>query len=1720
MAKQAKLADGTILQFPDETPDSVMDATVKKHLGVQEEPGMLSQVGNSALQSLGGAESLVRMPWNVLAGSAAKGIRTGAEMLAGNPLDYSLARGDESAQAISIDPKIKSSAGVDEMLGKAYEGVRSTAGEIASSGPGWNPNMKGGDAELLLKNEAANRSLGEMGLDTMAFKGVENLRGLAHVKSAPVSPYAAAKKAMGVEHLTDAEFVDLLEAKKKGVPVEEKPSAGPLQNELPLVERNDPLAGARESAAGEIRTLLEQQEFLRREQTGTKDMFQDTGLEKEATGLEPKKETQGGTIEPEGIPFPDQVETGLPKTRETIQDTGTPDATQYPLRAETAAERPASIPYSNTIFDYVYSRFPELTEKIARDPVANRLMTEVEKWTDHMKATMEQAGSALTGGVRTAKTSIELMPGVKTEGPRDIVTSKRAQAEMDRLKAEYERSAQRLDVAVRQLSERLKSTSKGLGSDIANNAKFADWVNERIGSSGPTSPGKDYVGKPYIEGAASGNLKKSGLALSPSKEGKGLPLTNPEFHQTLVDLIAKGDTRGVIDHIVANSKSKYLRELADALSDMGILPTIREGNTPFLHVENGKLIWKPTDPTMVEIYKTKYGAWYEPVVHGITIRSLRDLEVTILHELTHAATQGALYKYENFRMADVVKIADPRERAVAHAVLSIKELMSEVQSKAKGKWADTGFSNVYEFITYGLTDPSMGRWLDKQTISSRARAYLGETYKNLSNWGQIFMKAVSDIMGWKGTPTSFEALLAHTRSIIENQSQATQMHAFTDPMFEGVRPIKDGFQEFKDSLPKPYQHMAESLWKDRPEAKVETSFTNDKQLVVADTLKSITGIDNNYTPLTKPFKEVRDYLMGGEDINGSKLGQLLVSGGKMYAQQTKSRVIKYATDVINASKRAQEVATYNKLFAKDGIISSWERLTKAEQGTLWDYVKQYKFKEWRTTEQMTKDGFSPKQIEAYQAGKRHLEQTINEINAERVVHGEKEITPMPGYFPSRWKGNFYFEVNKIHSDGRKELVRIETGDRKGIKGLEGTRQRFIKEHPEYEVSDLKERPRYGDMKDTYSLFDNLLDTIGRDHPDRPILDSVFEQYSAESADKTRNFRRHFDINTGVEGYRGDTLGKNSYENAKDALYSLEGYMRDAHNYVETKRSAREINAMLNDKELTDKNPNAMKYIRNYWDFSNGVEPAMAKMFDYLPEQLALSLGFGRYTPKTAVQMMKKNMMIFFLGFNRPVFLLSQAVQPVQFMTPYLLRMKTELGIKGFDGMIITSQTKGYFDTSMALTYPEKMTALGKEAFKYATDQRIVDPHFLDEIGNAGNKTASELTKLVTGQTALQFTEKYARLNAYLQFTHLLEKSGVKGEALFKAAGDATDIAMTNYVTHERAMVYKHFGIVGDLASPLTTFKHNYFSQLYMYGKEALKHPTDINYSKPLLAFLMTQYAVGGFMGLPGRQELDWIIDLAREHGAVDPRTRNVTQMMMDGSAKMQHGKDVIRYGVFSAATGMDVSPTFSAANLIPERGISQLFPVVGKVAEIVGNAANVGGKGIGRVFGGQGSTAVDRAQLIKSVIPPAFKVGAEMINQNPKTGMIPNPNDHMTGDVRRGPPSIGDKNWQASALGTNSIPESEQRGAAWQSKLQEDAIKTAKQKIIGQVKDLQTSGQNWTKQAQKYMELGGSMNELVNAVKQNQMDQNQTREERARGIPKNVGGAHKFQRMEDYGVTK
>jgi hypothetical protein len=928
----------------------------------------------------------------------------------------------------------------------------------------------------------------------------------------------------------------------------------------------------------------------------------------------------------------------------------------------------------------------------------------------------------------------------------------------------------------------------------------------------------------------------------------------------------------------------------------------------------------------------------------------------------------------------------------------------------------------------------------------------------------------------------------------------------------GFKP-EDPFTKFKNALPEPLKVHADTIWKEQNKPGLNTNLTNAAEVAKGEAIDSIVGKGlAKYIPLTKDYSEVRDSIVGQADYKGGtgRIGRSLVPGAKLFAQQTGNTAIRWVGDVVNASKRAQEIQVYNRLFKEGGVIHSFEKLSEKEQGSLWKVMKENKMQKWLSEDELKGHGFGDKQITAYNAAKTQLAIILEHINEVRVAQKMEPIEPIPGYFPSRWKGSHYFEVYKRHSDGNLQIVRIETGNRTGLAakvfgGLDQTREKFMQEHGhEFEVGPIEERPAHGQNKDTYGLFNHLLDTVGRDTPDRAVLDKVFDQYNSELADRTRRFRKHFDVNRGVEGFKGDSFDKTDIQNAKDAMFSLEGYTKDAYDYIETTKTSKQINKLLFDPDF--KQPNAEAYIRRYWDKSRGVESQLASVVNNVVGIPAQALGFSSYAPQVAMSAMKKGLSIFFLGLNRPVFLLSQNVQPIQFMTPYLMRMKADMGDSVFHGHILTSQAKGYFDTLGMLTGGKYMSAFGKEAMKSALDNRYVEAHFLEDIKNSGNQTANQLTRLVTGETALVASEKYSRSVAFYTFAHFLSETNLKGADLFKAAADATDISMTNYKTHERSMIYSDMGVLGDLVSPLTTFRNNYFAQLYLYSKEAMTNH-NLAYTKPLFAFLATQFAVGGYMGIPGRQGADSIIDFARENNWLSPETKNVTQLLAKYSDKLGGGKNYVRYGAFSGMTGKDVSPTFSAANLIPENGLKGLMPYLAKVWDIASHGYEAAKSGF--------QSKVDNEALLKSATPPAFQFGTEMHQQQPD-GMIPNPDKNMAGTVKRGPPSMSDPAWQARILGTRTIKESEQNTASFQSKLQEKAITSTKQNLLDQIVKNHISGQPINKQIQQYMSYGGTSQAAMNDLVKNAIAQHQTNLEQAKGIPNNLGSAMKYRRAGEY----
>jgi hypothetical protein len=362
-----------------------------------------------------------------------------------------------------------------------------------------------------------------------------------------------------------------------------------------------------------------------------------------------------------------------------------------------------------------------------------------------------------------------------------------------------------------------------------------------------------------------------------------------------------------------------------------------------------------------------------------------------------------------------------------------------------------------------------------------------------------------------------------------------------------------------------------------------------------------------------------------------------------------------------------------------------------------------------------------------------------------------------------------------------------------------------------------------------------------------------------------------------------------------------------------------------------------------------------------------------------------------------------------------------------------------------------------------------------------------------------YAEQYARTNAFFQFAHVLKDIApdLPKKQMFDAAADLTEMAMVNYARTERANVFHQMGVVGDVASALTTFKFNLATQLYKYTKEAIVNRAP----KPLMQLLAVQAILAGGLGMPGREEMDTLISVARARvpGMGDLVTPTeawlrLAQKMDESGKYPKEGGDILRYGVLSGTSGVDISPTFSAGAFLPEPSLRTILPVAEKALNIAGAATDVLTGELGRQVGGPGSNSTDRMRLAKEALPATLQGVVEKTFQTPE-GIVPNPNREMAGTVRR-PTDGTSPEWLARHAGARTTKEStELRSAATQRQKDQD-IKLRQEALVTKAKKLMVDSKDWSHLVKDYTDLGGDPTQFIQSVTRAGLDANTTQVER------------------------
>lgn len=866
---------------------------------------------------------------------------------------------------------------------------------------------------------------------------------------------------------------------------------------------------------------------------------------------------------------------------------------------------------------------------------------------------------------------------------------------------------------------------------------------------------------------------------------------------------------------------------------------------------------------------------------------------------------GQLYVRSYTDRVNMLKALDPEHKLSPQA--------SEAQARAYAR------ERVIEDLMYRQQEGEVGFTAGRRDLASRARA---SELKRLINTGRNPFKGPG-----------------------KKQAGAINLG---DPEF----------RKFKDSLPEPLKGEAKEMyreWQRMQEPKqLPAVIPGEPATRVADNIPGLKSWRDEIAPITATPQELKPSILKEPDLdNGwiARQGRQLISGGKLLGFATQNTVVRYVVqNVDNALREASKNIENLILNDKTGFKPKWEKLSKDEMAEAWATLVAHEGKLDLSRNQLIDMGLSDRQIAAMTTLREAELKVFDMINQARVALGKEPVKVRPGHLPSRFRGDFLIRARNAEGD----LVHMMGANTKW--GADRIRKEMAEKFPDLKFEEVTHEPlhRFKDASDAQMGYQALVEALSDSDPLVKALEDAYSEYMKKQGYDMLAFKNHFKAKVGVQGGEGFKAWEDGITNAKEGLRSIMNYMDHAMKWAEMNKNVPNIKAILKDKEISDTQPVATRWARQYMDQAMGRSTDMARTIDKLADVIANQTGIGQSLQVRSIREAKKWITVAYLGAWNMGFSLSQMVQVLQTAPAW---MHTFIAKGNLDPMTMTrAYYQGMIDGVKGYALGrENMSPLGREAWEYAKDYGIVEPKVLDDVKSIGDKDTSALAEWLFFKS-MTWPERMARTTAYMSWVHFLHESRAfkMGPDLYQAAANLTDMTMVDYRQHERPMLYKHMGIMGEAANALTTFKHNYFSQAHALTKHAggidkryltdergrnvpaaeVKDKSKLAGEKekgagigPIATFVGMLALLSGVMGMPGREDIDALIKLANNF--TTERLPSTKELLLE------YMPDSVSFGPISALTGMDFSSKFSAANVIPDDWLSAFAPFAGTISDVV-----------------------------------------------------------------------------------------------------------------------------------------------------------------------------------------
>lgn len=930
------------------------------------------------------------------------------------------------------------------------------------------------------------------------------------------------------------------------------------------------------------------------------------------------------------------------------------------------------------------------------------------------------------------------------------------------------------------------------------------------------------------------------------------------------------DYVGVMEAISKNHTSAEYRKLADYLKDK------LEGITIKLH-----------DEPIIKQGERDVTGYFDPSTSTVGLSGNGVVSPhTVLHETVHALTSQMIQaRPTDIRVQALTKLYDRMPKDMAREF--------------------PGIVNTREFIAEAFSNPEFQKYLKAQRVDNR------------SMWTR-FVDGVKKVLGFdpnvrNPVSNALEHSIDLGKQIIEASDKPTRQS------------LMDNFKSA--GMNNKLADMMAVAPKDKKPIEVVQN-ENVKSIKVPGLESAV----SDFAFYDKPMPEILDMAKNSPDIPNTGLERAshqLQAGGLFESLKTRNPVVKYTYErITRAFQEATQQVKTNLTDPVTGLKGYMRKLSPEQKGEIHAAMMLHEGQRVLTADELSKAGFSESQIAYYNKYRELSGQFFKDINARREAMGLTKMDERVAHVAGRFMGDF---SRMVFKEG-KVVGRISGSTKWELERA----SKFIQEqHPDWQMGQ-HEYNGIGKGRSAADRFGGLMEAINfiekADGDVKALMDS-YRDYLKNDAVNYLNATRHAKAKTvqagGVIGSEGHKPWLDTVKNAEEGMKAQLAYFEQGYQWMAMEKAVNDIKPMLSDEAVVKQAPNAVKWAQQYVDHAMGRnQGAISDGINSLMNNIGRVSGVGHSNILKLNANIKHLMMQKFMGLGNIPFTVTQLLQPFQ-SHPAMLRLLHNRGLEFHTSKAQLDATNTYINAILHENGSAKLSDFERAAMTYADQMGIFDVKMTDHTKDINvSKFKEGYDKLA--DINITAPEHLTRGMSFLFYSHILRDAGVPAKDIFGAAENMTNMTMVNYHPIERPMGYAKLGWLGDIASTLTRYKHNQWSQAAFYAREGIRGDNGaIKSSAPLATFLGTSLAFGGLMGFFAFQEADAAYQLFMEK--VMKKPDNLTNQVLNSDMP-----DVLTHGLFSTL-GLDMTTRFSSANVIPDSIPQALLPYGSAVWDMAEN---------------------------------------------------------------------------------------------------------------------------------------------------------------------------------------